>query len=189
MSDILTIDTGAGVIKEERVEPLMLFDENHPMLQAKIPEYTQPLPNANMNSLVKRLKLTMKMYNGIGLSANQCGIFERVFVIGTDQFQMAVINPKVIETSAELDAHHEGCLSYPAFTVKVKRPVWALVEYTDESGTTREIKLDGLTAKAFLHELDHMNGVRLVDHAGPTALMMARKKQEKLMKKFVRARR
>jgi peptide deformylase len=189
MSDILTIDTGAGVIKEERVEPLMLFDENHPMLQAKIPEYKQPLPNANMTTLVKRLKLTMKMYNGIGLSANQCGIFERVFVIGTDQFQMACINPRVIESSADLDAHHEGCLSYPAFTVKVKRPVWTVVEYLDENGEQRTIKLDGLTAKAFLHELDHMNGVRIVDHVGPTALMMARKKQEKILKKFVRARR
>jgi len=189
MTDILTIDTGAGVIKEERVEPLGLYDENHPMLKAVIPEYTQPLPNANMTNLVKRLKITMKLYNGIGLSANQCGIFERVFVIGTDQFQMACINPKVIESSADLDSHHEGCLSFPALSVKVKRPVWALVEYTDENGNKREIKLDGLTAKAFLHELDHMNGVRLIDHVGPAALMIARKKQEKLMKKFVRARR
>jgi peptide deformylase len=184
MSDILTIDTGAGVIKEERVEPLMLFDENHPMLKAQIPEYKQPLPNANMTSLVKRLKLTMKMYNGIGLSANQCGIFERVFVIGTDQFQMACINPKVIESSADLDAHHEGCLSFPALTLKIERPKSIDVEFTTENGEVKQLRLDGLTARCFQHELDHLNGIKFTKHVGETTMLLARQRQSKMMKKF-----
>jgi peptide deformylase len=90
----------------------------------KMPEYKDTLPNFAMNNLVKRLKLTMKLYGGIGLSANQCGIFERVFVIGTDQFQIACINPKVIKSSADLQKENEGCLSFPGLYVKIARPSW-----------------------------------------------------------------
>jgi peptide deformylase len=73
--DTLVIDTGAGNIQEQRVEPLPLFDENHSMLRVPIPEYTNVMPNFNMELLIKRLKMTMKLYGGIGLSANQCGVF------------------------------------------------------------------------------------------------------------------
>ena len=99
MSDILTIDTSvaAGITKAEpKVEPLQVYDDRLPMLSEVMPEFVGVLPNASMTHLVKRMKMTMKLYSGLGLSANQCAIKERVFVIGTDQFQMACINPKVI---------------------------------------------------------------------------------------------
>ena len=65
MSDILneqifTIDTEANIQKEKKVEPLQLFNDNHPMLSKEIPEYKIPLPNPNMNLLINRLKMTMK---------------------------------------------------------------------------------------------------------------------------------
>ena len=83
MSDVIKIDTGANLFGTETiVEPLPLYDDHHPMLNVKMPEHTSPLPNVQMTKLVKRLKLTKKMYGGIGLSANQCGIAQRVFVIG-----------------------------------------------------------------------------------------------------------
>jgi hypothetical protein len=63
MSEFLTIDTTSGVVTEERIEPLKLFDENHPMLSVPIPEYTEAIPNPSMNNLVARLKMTMKLYN------------------------------------------------------------------------------------------------------------------------------
>ena len=68
MSDILTIDTGAGVTYKQTLDPLPLFDENHPMLKMPIPEYKQALPNPIMTNLVKRLTMTRKLYGGIGLS-------------------------------------------------------------------------------------------------------------------------
>lgn len=184
--DTLVIDTGAGNIQEQRVEPLPLFDENHSMLRVPIPEYTNVMPNFNMELLIKRLKMTMKLYGGIGLSANQCGVFERVFVMGTDDFQIACVNPKVISVSEQRVKESEGCLSYPGLYLKLDRPASIDVEFTDENGAVRQMILEGVSARCFLHELDHMNGIRMTEQVGPVALQMARRKQEKIIKKIVR---
>jgi peptide deformylase len=186
MSEILTIDTTSGIVTEERIEPLTVFGENHPMLSVPIPEYKEAIPNPSMKNLVARLKMTMKLYNGIGLSANQCGIFQRVFVIGTEHFQIACINPKVVAKSEELSRENEGCLSFPGMFLRVERPTWVDAEFYDETGAFKQIRLEGLTAKCYLHELDHMNGVKFIDHAGPLAVQMARQKQGKLVKQIVR---
>ena len=97
MSEILTIDTAAGVQQIERVDPLQVFGEDYFMLGQKIPEYAGGFPAPALVNLAKRLKMTMKMYAGLGLSANQCGVAERMFVIGTDDFQLVCINPKILE--------------------------------------------------------------------------------------------
>ena len=186
MSDILTIDTGVGIVEPKQIEPLPLYDENHPMLRMPIPEYKGALPSPVMTNLIKRLKLTMKLYGGIGLSANQCGIFERVFISGTDECQLACINPKLIGTSAGMIKADEGCLSFPGLYIKIDRPNSIQVEFTDENGQVQQTMLEGLSARCFLHELDHMNGKKFIEYAGPVALQMARKKQDKLMKKVVR---
>lgn len=189
MSETLIIDTGAAIgtpTQQARVEPLPLYDENHPMLKVQIPEYKFDLPNPLMEMLVKRLKMTMKLYGGIGLSANQCGVFERVFVIGTDHFQIACINPRIIGQAPSTIKSEEGCLSFPGLHVKLDRPDWVEVEFTNEMGELKQMRLEGITARCFQHELDHMNGIRMIDHIGPVALQMARKKQEKIIKKIVR---
>jgi len=188
MTDILTIDTGAGIVKEEKINPLPLYDESFPMLQKQIPNYEAALPNPTMTALIKRLKITMKLFGGIGLSANQCGVFERVFIIGTDQFQIVCINPEIVETSEEKIKEGEGCLSFPGLSLKVERPAWIVAEFTDENGQRKQMRLEGISARCFQHELDHMNGVRMIEHVGPVALQMARKKQEKTIKKVMRNR-
>jgi peptide deformylase len=187
MSETLIIDTSSGVSKEIRLDPLPLYDEKLPMLDSEIPEYTDLLPNERMNNLIKRMKMTMKQFGGIGLSANQCGVYERVFIIGTDQFQIVCINPKVIKQSENMVKDNEGCLSFPGFYVKIERPSWVDVEFTDETGQTKQMHLEGLTARCFMHELDHMNGIKFTKYVGPVAIQMARKKQEKIMKKIVRS--
>ena len=189
MSDILTIDTSvaAGLKKaEQKVEPLQVYDDRHTMLSETMPEFIGVLPNSSMTHLVKRMKMTMKLYSGLGLSANQCAVKERVFVIGTDQFQMACINPKVIEVSEELVKDTEGCLSFPAFFLNFPRPKWVEVEYTNENGERTQVKLDGLTARCFLHELDHLNGVKFTSYVGAASILQANRKKEKLIKKIVR---
>ena len=186
MSEFLTIDTTSGIVTEELIEPLKVFDENHPMLSVPIPEYKEAIPNPSIKNLVARLKMTMKLYNGIGLSANQCGIFQRVFVIGTEHFQIACINPKVVAKSEELSRENEGCLSFPGMFMKVERPTWVDAEFYDETGAFKQIRLEGLTAKCYLHELDHMNGVKFIEHVGPLAVQMARQRQGKLIKQIVR---
>lgn len=186
MSEVFTIDTGAGIAIEDTIEPLPVYDENHPMLRQKIPEYQYALPSPVMTKLAKRLKMTMKLFGGIGLSANQCGVFERMFVIGTDQFQIACINPKIINSSAEINKSDEGCLSFPGLYLKIDRPEWIEVEFTNEEGKVQQMRLEGLTARCFQHELDHLNGIRFIDNMKPVALQMARKKQKKLMQRVIR---
>jgi len=189
MNDILTIDTSESVkptVIQEKIEPLKLYDENFSMLSDEIPLYRDPLPNYEMSDLIKRLKMTMKLFNGVGLSANQCGIYERVFVIGTDQFQIACINPEVLEVSENVVKDNEGCLSFPGMFLKVPRPISVKVRFMDEFGETKEMWLDGLTARCYLHELDHMNGIKFTDKVGNVSIQMARKKQQKIMKKILR---
>ena len=186
MSEILTIDTTAGIQTTERIDPLPLFGEHYPMLLTVIPEYKDGFPAPALVTLAKRLKMTMKLYGGVGLSANQCGASERMFVIGTDEFQMVCLNPKVIRQSETLAKNKEGCLSFPGLFFSVDRPEWIDVEYMDEHGVVKEGRLEGVSAQCFLHELDHLNGIKFTNHVKPVALQMARKKQSKTIKTIVR---
>jgi peptide deformylase len=183
MSDVLTINTG-GIVEEEIV-PLPLYGEDFDMLSRVMPEYKESLPNLGMTRLVNRMKATMKTHSGLGLSANQCGVESRVFVIGTDQFQIACINPKITEVSAEIQKVREGCLSYPGLFLFVPRHTWIQAEYTTSEGELINIRMEGMTAQCFQHELDHMNGIKLSQHVGPLALSMAKKRKAKLMKKIM----
>jgi peptide deformylase len=99
---------------------------------------------------------------------------------------MACINPKVIRTSEELVKDTEGCLSFPAFFLSLARPKWIDVEFTDEAGETKQTRLEGLTARCFLHELDHLNGVKFTSYVGQASILQAARKQQKLIKKIVR---
>jgi peptide deformylase len=186
MSEVLTINTEDNVIKKEMVEPLPLYDDKFAMLEDEIPEYSDPLPNPIMSNLVQRLKMTMKQFGGLGLSANQCGVYERVFVMGYEDNTFVCINPKVVEQSDELVKEKEGCLSYPGMFLSIPRPKWVVAEFVNEFGQVQQIKFEGITARCFLHELDHMNGIKYVEHVGPVALRMAREKQQKTIKKYQR---
>lgn len=187
MSEVITLNTETGLYQQEDINPLPVFDENYDGLRKVMPEYqVDTLPNQVMSTLVKRMKMTMKLYNGLGLSANQCGVLERVFVIGTDQFQIVCINPVILGTSAEMQKEREGCLSFPGLSVTIDRHTSVDVEFYDENGNKQTATLDGLTAQAFQHELDHLNGVRMIDRVKPLALQMARQKQQKLIKKITR---
>lgn len=184
--EVLTINTESNIVKQEKVEPLPLFDDGYYMLRQVMPEYKDSLPNPLMTNLIKRLRQTMKQFNGLGLSANQCGVQERVFVMGTDDFQLTCINPSVVETSETVKKEGEGCLSFPGLNLKVDRPEWIVAQFTDENGVTETMKMEGVTARCFLHELDHMNGITFTQRVGPVALQMAKQKQEKLKKKVMR---
>lgn len=189
MSEILTIDTEAGIkatVQDDELEILPLFDDNQPMLKQKIPSYTGQFPNGTLTVLAKRLKMTMKLYNGLGLSANQCGVFERMFVMQHDGKVLTCINPKIIDASDEIQNLKEGCLSFPGMFVSVKRSKWIQVEWTDEEGNVYEGRMDGIPAVTFQHELDHLDGVKMTDYLKPLALKMAKEKQMKFIKKMKR---
>lgn len=185
MSDILTIDTSIGTVQEP-IQRLPLYESDYPLLSSSIPEYKGSLPNPHMTKLIKRLQLTRKLYGGIGLSANQCGVYERVFVLGSDDFEMACINPKIVSISDNVIKADEGCLSYPGLYLKIERPESIVVEYINENGELQQTTLQGLTARCFVHELEHMNGKKFTENVGPVALQVAKRKQQKIVKKTIR---
>ena len=192
MSEILKLNTVDPKYQqqEKEVEPFPLFDENHPMMKQRIPEYDITLlPNPVMTHTINRLKMTMKLYNGLGLSANQCGVFERVFIVGNEEIVIVCINPKLIKASDDLIKDNEGCLSFPGLFLKVERASSVEVEYYDLQGKKYNTTFTGLTARCFLHELDHMNGITMDKHVKPLALKMAKDKQGKLFKRVKRLQR
>ena len=129
---------------------------------------------------------TCKKYNGLGLSANQCGFPYRVFVMGLGDEYVAYFNPEILSYEGE---HHmsEGCLSFPLLNIAITRPQKINVSYQDFNGETHTKTFDGITARCFLHELDHMNGILYTDRAKPLALEYAMKKVKKLQTKLHKA--
>ena len=118
--------------------------------------------NLNRQELSSILIDNMIHHKGVGLSANQIGISERVFVMIRDIELNEIIvcfNPKIIKTSTKKSVMEEGCLSYPELFLDVVRPSEIVVKYEDEDKKTHKINLVGFSARVFLHEYDHMQGI------------------------------
>lgn len=185
MSDFITFDTESNIVKEEVINPYELMLEGHPCLKQEISEYDiKLLPNAAIKKIVNRMKVTMSTYNGLGLSGPQCGVMERIFIIGTNDFQMVCINPEIIQTSGQYQKQREGCLSYPGLYLYVERYNKIYVRFWTEVGEMKEVWLEGVTAQCFQHELDHLDGVCYDENVKPVAMAMARKRQQKLIKRI-----
>jgi peptide deformylase len=179
MSEILTIDTSAGIQTTEKIDQLPIYGEDFPLLQKAMPEYVGEFPNPALVTLAKRMRMTMKLYAGLGLSANQCGVSERMFVIGTDQFQMACINPKIIDVDGDPKLMREGCLSVPGYFEEVDRSHEITVRALDRLGKPFELQAEGLMAVCIQHEMDHLDGKLFVDYLTELKRSRIRKKLEK----------
>ena len=110
------------------------------------------------NTLVEN----MIHYKGIGISANQIGIWERAFAMIRDLEHNEIIvcfNPRIIKSYNEEVEMEEDCLSYPDVFLKVKRPDKIVVKYEDENKKIHKMKLSGLASRVFQHEYDHMEGI------------------------------
>ena len=118
--------------------------------------------NLDRHHLSRVLIDNMIHHNGIGISANQIGIWERAFAMVRDLENnevMVCFNPRIIKSYSEEVEMEEGCLSYPELFLKIKRPDKIIVKYEDEDKKTHKIKLQGLASKVFQHEYDHMEGI------------------------------
>ena len=118
--------------------------------------------NLDRHHLSRVLIDNMIHYNGIGISANQIGIWERAFAMVRDLEHnevMVCFNPRIVKSYAEEVEMEEGCLSYPELFLKVKRPDRIVVKYEDVEKKTHKMKLQGLASRVFQHEYDHMEGI------------------------------
>ena len=118
--------------------------------------------------LVQDMVKTMYKAPGVGLAAPQVGVAQRIMVTDTsggekDDNLLVIINPEIVSTDGE-QYEEEGCLSIPGFTERVRRPKKLVIRGVDMDG--REIILEGqdLLARAFCHEMDHLDGVLFLNH-------------------------
>ena len=160
-----------------------LIESTNPLLRIKLSECSSDLDREKVES---QLIDSMKHYQGIGLSANQVGIMERVFVMYSDVKKGEIIscfNPKTITQSDTEVVIEEGCLSYPGLWLKVKRPDGIEVEYEDKNGELQSKAMFGLECRIFLHEYDHMEGTDFTKKVSKIKLDRAKKRQSKMLKK------
>ena len=153
-----------------------LIPANSPILKQVMEPFDFSNPPVNPLDLVTDLAETMLANNGIGLSANQVGLPYRVFVM-LGQELIPCFNPRIVDMSQETVILEEGCLSYPDFFVKVKRPRRIKVRYAEPNGNIVTQVFDGMTARVFQHELDHLNGINYQQRANRYHLEQARKKK------------
>lgn len=112
--------------------------------------------------LIEDMIDTMYEAEGVGLAAPQVGVLKRIVVIDVGEGPIVLINPEIIKTEGSY-IDMEGCLSVPGETAEVERPLKATVRAMDQNGVIREIEGEELLARAFCHEIDHLDGILYID--------------------------
>lgn len=146
-----------------------ILTEENPALRKVCRPYTAF--DERLHQLLDDMKETLSQANGVGLAAPQVGVLRRaVIVLETnvpdekDEYMIELINPVIVETAGE-QVGAEGCLSVPDEYGIVARPDYVKVRAQDRHGAWFEVEGHGLTARAFCHELDHLDGVLFTDKA------------------------
>jgi len=142
--------------------------------------------DGDLEKLVADMFETMYAANGVGLAATQIGIGKRLCVIditsGEDpKAKLVLANPVIIETGGR-QTHDEGCLSLPDFRASTPRPARATVRAQDLKGKEFTVSGEGLLARAFCHEADHLNGTLFIHHLSALKRESIKRKVKKLMK-------
>ena len=142
--------------------------------------------NLDRAELKENLIETMKEYHGVGLSANQCGVMERVFVMYSDVKKdeiIACFNPQILSEGTEMIIMDEGCLTWPGLWLKVRRPDHISCSFEDENGDLHKVTMMGLECRIFQHEMDHMQGTNFTKRVSKLKLDMGKKRAAKQKKK------
>jgi len=163
---------------------ISLLSYNDPILHSPCKKWDLINPAFNLNDFAQTLVNTMRESNGIGLAANQVGIPYKIFAMYGDP-TFVVVNPKIIEVSDEMVTLEEGCLSYPGLLVKVKRPLWIKVRFNYPNGKAATHRFEGMTARVFLHEYDHIEyGDTFMDQSNLIYREKARKDWKSIQRKI-----
>ena len=139
-----------------------VVEEGDDVLREKAKEVTKITPN--IIKLLDNMCDTMYAYKGVGLAAPQIGVPKRVIVVDVGEGLFEIINPVIVESEGE-NIDIEGCLSIPSMIGDVKRAVTVKVRGLNREGRETEFIAEGFTARAFQHEIDHLEGVLFIDKA------------------------
>jgi peptide deformylase len=126
-----------------------------------------------LKSLVTAMARAMYDAPGVGLAATQVGVLKRVIVYDIDEGLVALCNPRIVDTSDETQVSEEGCLSLPGIEVPLQRAISLTCEASDIEGNPVTIEAEGLLARVLQHELDHLDGVLIIDRATPEERLAA----------------
>jgi len=110
------------------------------------------------------MRQTMNRADGVGLAGPQIGLLRRIAVVEVDDFYIEFVNPVIVKTKGT-QVGPEGCLSVPGKQSNVKRPFKVIVEYQDRHGKHMSVTAEGFIARAFCHEIDHLDGILYYDKA------------------------
>lgn len=116
-----------------------------------------------LEHLAEEMLETMRDHEGVGLAANQVGRLKRILVAALEDEEYVIVNPEINELGAESEKEMEGCLSIPEIQVEVERPTRVTVSGRDPSGSPLSLEAEGLMARILQHEVDHLNGVLILD--------------------------
>lgn len=156
-----------------------LVKSDDPILRVNTEPFDFVEPKTDPIQLAKDLYETMVENKGLGLAAPQVGLPYRAFALYAVP-GIVCFNPRIVDESAETIVLEEGCLSYPNLFIKIKRPRRIKVRYQEPNGNPQTRVLDGMTARCFMHELDHLNGVVHTNKANKIHLERALRKKKEL---------
>jgi peptide deformylase len=118
----------------------------------------------DLHRLVDRMVALMHDAQGVGLAATQVGVLRRLFVFEPDdEGPRAIVNPVIVERGDDVDSEPEGCLSLQGVRVPVERATAVTLEGKDPHGESLRLELEGYGARVAQHELDHLDGVLIID--------------------------
>lgn len=163
---------------------LDLVPDDDPILSEETDKLDFDHLPADFQQTVVDMLETMRHHDAVGLAAPQVGRSLRLFIMETDDTGWRVCaNPEVIAVSDDEVRADEGCLSFPDLWLKVKRPVSVVARYQNQHGNLVDETFVNLAARCYLHETDHLNGVRFIEKVGPLALKTARDRRSKHLRK------
>lgn len=152
---------------------------NDPILRSQLSKFDFENDQNDPIDIAHTLAQAVIKYEGLGISANQLGLPHRAFAIKAEKI-IVCFNPFLLDVSSENIYLEEGCLSFPNLYVKIKRPRTIKVRYTEPNGNVVTCKFDGMTARVFLHELDHLDGIVHLTRAHPIHVQQAKTRAKKI---------
>jgi peptide deformylase len=172
------MENEAGQVKRDKLDPER--EARRRVALAQIRQYGDPVLrmrakevesfDGEVARLVERMTVLMRDANGVGLAANQIGVLQRVLVMQPAEGEpIALVNPVLRESAGTAETDDEGCLSLQGVTVPVERKVRVVVDGVDEHGDEVSFELEGLGARVLQHELDHLDGVLILERTNDEA--------------------
>lgn len=144
----------------------ILTGKAHPVLRAKAKGVQKP--TKEVLKLIKDMEETLEHVGGLGLAAPQVGQSLRVCLSLINGKLIPLINPTISWRSKETSVAQEGCLSLPGLEVSVTRASFIIVQFLDTKGKDQELHLSDLEARIVQHEVDHLDGILIVDYLPST---------------------